>query len=265
MGKHKHHIIPKHAGGTDDPENLIELTVEEHAEAHRKLYEEDGRWQDLVAWKALSGQITTDEARREATRRTWTGRKHTDEARKNIREGLAKANIIRGPRDDETKSKISNSLKGHKVSDSTRKLWKEQRTGRIVSESTKRKISHANKGKLLSEEHKEKLRKPKTKEHIQKIADANRGKVRTEEQRVKNRLARLGKKDSEETKQKKRDALKGRKITWSLNATTTEANEKRSKSMTGKPKPKLQCPHCGKEGGAPQMNQWHFNNCKSKP
>lgn len=59
--KHKHHIIPKHMGGTDDPENLIELTIEEHAEAHRKLYEEYGRWQDYYAWKGLSGQIGREE------------------------------------------------------------------------------------------------------------------------------------------------------------------------------------------------------------
>ena len=34
--KHKHHIIPKHMGGGDENENLIELTIEEHAEEHRK-------------------------------------------------------------------------------------------------------------------------------------------------------------------------------------------------------------------------------------
>jgi hypothetical protein len=44
-------------GGTDDPENLIELTIEEHSEAHRILYEQHGRWQDYYAWKGLSGQI----------------------------------------------------------------------------------------------------------------------------------------------------------------------------------------------------------------
>ena len=59
--KHKHHIIPKHAGGTDDPSNLIELTVEEHAEAHRLLYEQHGRWEDYYAWQGLSGQIGKEE------------------------------------------------------------------------------------------------------------------------------------------------------------------------------------------------------------
>jgi hypothetical protein len=51
---HKHHIIPRHAGGTDDPSNLVELSVDDHAEAHRKLYEEYGRWQDYVAWQGLA-------------------------------------------------------------------------------------------------------------------------------------------------------------------------------------------------------------------
>ena len=57
---HTHHIIPRHAGGTDDPSNLIELTVEEHAEAHRVLYEQYGRKQDLLAYKMLSGLSLQD-------------------------------------------------------------------------------------------------------------------------------------------------------------------------------------------------------------
>lgn len=59
--KHIHHVIPKHMGGTDDESNLIELTVEEHAEAHRKLYEEYGKLEDYLAWKGLSGQIGKSE------------------------------------------------------------------------------------------------------------------------------------------------------------------------------------------------------------
>ena len=51
---HKHHIIPRHMGGTDDQSNLIELTPDEHAEAHRLLYEQHGHWQDYVAWQGLA-------------------------------------------------------------------------------------------------------------------------------------------------------------------------------------------------------------------
>jgi hypothetical protein len=58
--KHIHHIIPKHMGGTDDPSNLVELTREEHAMAHMKLYEQYGKKEDLGAYYLLTGQ--TDEA-----------------------------------------------------------------------------------------------------------------------------------------------------------------------------------------------------------
>ena len=61
MVKHKHHIIPKHMGGSDDPSNIVELTVAEHAEAHKKLYEEYGHLQDKLAWQGLLGLISTAE------------------------------------------------------------------------------------------------------------------------------------------------------------------------------------------------------------
>jgi hypothetical protein len=30
-----------------------------------------------------------------------------------------------------------------------------------------------------------------------------------------------------------------------------------------KPKSKITCPHCGKEGGSNAMTRWHFDNCKN--
>lgn len=51
---HKHHIIPRHLGGTDEPSNLIKLTPNQHAEAHRKLWKKYGRWQDYCAWQGLA-------------------------------------------------------------------------------------------------------------------------------------------------------------------------------------------------------------------
>jgi hypothetical protein len=44
-------------GGSDDPSNIEELTVEEHAEAHRQLYEQHGHWEDWVAWQGLAKLI----------------------------------------------------------------------------------------------------------------------------------------------------------------------------------------------------------------
>jgi len=49
-------------GGTDNPDNIVELTIEEHAEAHRKLFEEHGRWEDEFAWKGLSGMLGSGKA-----------------------------------------------------------------------------------------------------------------------------------------------------------------------------------------------------------
>lgn len=57
MVKHKHHIVPRHMGGTDDSSNLVELTVEEHAEAHRILFEKHGQWEDYLAWQGLAKLI----------------------------------------------------------------------------------------------------------------------------------------------------------------------------------------------------------------
>jgi len=59
---HIHHIVPKHMGGLDNPENLVKLTIEEHAEAHKKLYEQYGNKFDHIAYLALSKQIGVEEA-----------------------------------------------------------------------------------------------------------------------------------------------------------------------------------------------------------
>ena len=112
--KHKHHIIPKHMGGTNDPSNIVELTIEEHAEAHRKLFEEHGHWQDEFAWKGLSGQLGNKEKitkefyrqNQKIVRATW---KVDDEYREKMR--MAKLGV---PLKEEHKKKISKGLMGRK-------------------------------------------------------------------------------------------------------------------------------------------------------
>ena len=54
MNMHKHHIVPRYAGGTDDPSNLVLLTEEQHIQAHEDLYVKNENWQDLVAIHRLT-------------------------------------------------------------------------------------------------------------------------------------------------------------------------------------------------------------------
>ncbi len=129
---HIHHILPRHMGGTDDPSNLIELTIEEHAKAHEKLYEEHGKYEDFLAWKMLSGQISGVEAHRLAIIHSNKTRVYSPETR----EKLAKA--MRGKKlSEETKQKMRISAKG-------------KNKGKTRTPETCKKISDAKLGKPLN-------------------------------------------------------------------------------------------------------------------
>ena len=47
-------------GGTDDPSNLIEVSVEQHAELHFALYLEHGKLEDYLAAKSLANYLDED-------------------------------------------------------------------------------------------------------------------------------------------------------------------------------------------------------------
>ena len=142
--KHIHHIIPKHAGGTDDPSNLIELTVEEHALAHKKLYEEYGNEKDLMAYKMLSGQIGKDEALFMA--RSIGGKTTmSEEAKAKLRESC-KARTERQRADgtlERANKKRSKALTGKKKSKEAVDNWRESRKGYKHSPETIAKIKAA--------------------------------------------------------------------------------------------------------------------------
>lgn len=84
---HMHHIVPKHMGGSNDKKNLIRVNIPMHAFLHKCLFEEHGHWQDELAWKSLSGQITGAEIANEGRRlrmkenKLWLGRTHTKESK----------------------------------------------------------------------------------------------------------------------------------------------------------------------------------------
>ena len=160
-------------GGTDEPENLIELTISEHAEAHKKLYEEHGNEYDRIAWQTLSGQITNAEATKEAQREcgriqgkiNFLGKTHTPEVRKRISEAqkvnmLGTKRALGHKKSDECKQILREKRKlqappalGHKHTEESKVKMSEAKSGnnnpmfgRDVSEETRKKLSNSMKG-----------------------------------------------------------------------------------------------------------------------
>jgi len=148
--KHKHHIIPKHAGGTDDPSNLVELSIEEHAEAHKLLYEQYGKTQDKRAWLGLA--------------KIMTGKEIIDE-------------ILRSPKSEEMKRKLSLARKGKSnpwaIGNTNAKVL----AGIPRSEETKKKISKSKIGKprkdMIGNDYAKVLKgRKKSKEHKNAVIEA---------------------------------------------------------------------------------------------
>lgn len=136
MTKHQHHIIPRHAGGSDDPSNLVSLTVAEHAEAHRVLWEQHGRLQDKLAWLMLAGK--TDDAEsvrlelmktpeyRQKMSRVMTGRVRSPEHCANLSKALTGKRPSSKTRRKQSLAKRGNQHHlGHKVDEAGRQRMRE--------------------------------------------------------------------------------------------------------------------------------------------
>lgn len=140
--KHLHHIIPRHMGGTDAPSNLVELSIEEHAEAHRLLYEQYGRIEDKRAWMGLSKMMTGEEIIKE---------------------------ILRQPKTEEHKRKISEAHKGKPKPWLIGSKHGAGNAGKPKTEEHKKNISLGKTGKTrepFSEEWKQALRDAKARQPI---------------------------------------------------------------------------------------------------
>ena len=135
-------------GGSDHPDNLIKLTIKEHAEAHRLLYEKYGNEYDRIAWLGLSKSIDSQEAMRLA--QSEGGKKKKPHRTKEHRQKLSKAGMGRIIT-DETRKKLANASTGVKRSEEVRKKMSESHKGqrRPHTEEAKRKISEARRKRVL--------------------------------------------------------------------------------------------------------------------
>ena len=124
---HLHHIIPRHMGGTDDPSNLYECTVEEHAELHFALYLEYGRYEDWVAAQGLAGMI--DNAEWIKMRQSIGGSK-SQFVSEETKAKISASHIGKPKHTAESKSKLSKYWTGRKRSEEFGKICSASRLGK---------------------------------------------------------------------------------------------------------------------------------------
>lgn len=232
--RHIHHIVPKHMGGSDDPSNLVSLTVEEHAAAHKTLYEKYGKKEDYIAWKGLEGTIGNEEL---ISIKCSLGGKAAAKKLKQLK--------ICSFYNEELRKK-SGEL--------GRKKAKEMGVGfydsSLQSELGKRG-GPKNKGFVWLTDGKISIKYTKSMQEKQSVDEFLR----------ENPSFRAGRVESSEIvtcpncgKSGSSSAFKGHHFD---NCSTV-------KTKTWKMKTKKTCPHCNKTGSGAGMKRFHFDNCKHK-
>ena len=134
-------------GGSDDPTNLVELTIEQHAEAHRVLWEQYGKREDFLAWKSLSKQIDKEEIqqiRSSIGGKNNRGKQKTDDHRNKIRESLLDRDGMFFT--EEHRQKLSDSMHGN---NNFKKNWSEERRKKF---SERMKQSHKENPRILEKD-----------------------------------------------------------------------------------------------------------------
>lgn len=128
---HRHHLLPRHAGGSDNKSNIIKVNTALHAFLHKQLYEEHGRWQDKIAYECLSGCISKEEAIRQAQSLGQKGKKKPPSVVQSIiesnkRRGGEKHHFYGKKRPPETLKRMSESHLGQIPWNKGRQMTAEQ-------------------------------------------------------------------------------------------------------------------------------------------
>lgn len=136
----RHHIVPRCIGGTNDKDNVIRLTPEEHYVAHQllvKMYPGNHR----LLWAAVSMTNQTKRQQRNNKLYGWLrrlladkisklhqGRKHTDETRAKMAQ--SHLGVKRGPHSEEHKINLSIAHKGKRKSPEHCAAMSQSKTGK---------------------------------------------------------------------------------------------------------------------------------------
>ena len=221
----QHHIQPRSLGGSDDPDNLVNLTAREHFVCHWLLVKMTSGKEHHQMLNALRMM----RAEKQGQQRYNT--KITARVYASIKQEYAE-------------------LQSKQFTGTGNGMF-----GKHHTQEAKDKIRQKNLGKKLTPEQVEKLKKAITGKKKPPITDAHRAKLSAAGSGENN--ANYGKTTSEETRKKIGDKIRGRKQ-------TEEEKLVRSLANMGKKREKKLCPHCDQLVAVNGYARWHGDNCRSQ-
>ena len=221
----RHHIIPRCLGGTDDEENLIYLTYQEHFTAHKLLHEENPEEPKLIyaLWRMSNRVEDISPEDYETARLRYTELMRGDmnpSRRKEVKAKLRGRSPMLGKHHTE-ETKRYMSIRHSQISEETREKMRKSHTGlkhtpesiekmknREYKEEWRENLKKSLKGKPKSSEHRESLSKvPRTEEWCRKISEAKKGIPMSEENKRKISEACKGRIVTPEEIEKRRPAM----------------------------------------------------------
>ena len=220
----RHHVIPRSLGGSDDADNLVDLTAREHFICHwllTRIHTGESRNKMIYALRMMR-------AEKHGQQRYET--QITARVYESIKQDYAviQSERIRGDK---------NPMWGKHHTPEARETIRQKNLGKKLTEEQIKKQVKAMTGKTrqpFNEEWKENL----SKNHKSKRSDFD-GSL------------------SEETRRKIGDKIRGRKQ-------TDEEKQRRALANTGKTKPKRHCTHCDRMIAVNTYARWHGDHCGLK-
>ena len=224
-----HHIQPRSLSGTDNKDNLVNLTAREHFVCHwllTKMHTGESRAKMIYALNGMKrGNEFTQRYKTKITSRVYENlKKEFSRVHSATMKGKTPINKGRAMT-EEQKEKIRATKAANPTKRSAEAIAKTvaKQTGQKRSEETKLKMSLASKGKLKG---------PMSEENKLKISQGSKGKTK---------------------KEGHGDRIKAT-VAAQLAAGTHYTQQ-----------PKQTCPHCGVQAGKARYNGYHGNACAQKP
>lgn len=225
-------------GGTDDPSNIIELSIEDHAKAHKELYEKFGKQEDWLAWKCLEGSITKEELI--FTKCSIAGKL-----------GAEKLKLLKICSFYNQEFRLKAGEKGREVSKEKKSGFYDPKLQSVLGKRGGPKnlgFIWINDGTISIKYTKKMQNEKSVDDFIKDNPNFSIGRLQTHDNVQCPHCGKIGK--------------KGGMLLHHFDNCYVITGKKRQFKMS--PKCIEKCPHCGFEGCGGGMTRFHFNNCKRK-